>query len=593
MPLQDTHTRFQYSLHVEVEQLASGFVVRAAAGCDGFASRTLETLVAEFSGLVTSMLESIRTGAGQASEQPTGYRPSQKVIISDSEHPLTPSSVVSYAPNTPSNTAIPAALVEVLNQVVPDVKDLRLDTPLATLGIDSITAIQVSGKLRQAGHRLKTADLINARTLGDVVAKLCPPPSASVAQRGVEAKIGVKDVVKKNEISEAEYDAIVARFGDLASQIVQILPMAPGMKYLLSGWQRAGASRFQNVFPYRLPADVDATRLRSAWKLLTKRHQIFRSTPATAPGSGEPRLVTFNADHDFNNWAEETLPDDMFHHHLLDRFKHYSRNPLNVDQPPVRAHLFISQSRSLAYLGLHIHHVLYDGMAVHMVTRCLSDLYRITQPITDGDLTRFLSRFPLDEASLSVQETYWKSVMPSPFRPVLFPRLNTPRPLAMPQYLKRHTMADSSISFSPVEADRLARARGTNLNAICIAAWASVHAKYAQATSATFGIWTASRTGLVEDMENLVVPAVNIVPMHVPLVGDVFETSRHVRQDLFNRTAEVDHSSFDDVIRFTKAEGGIIINTNFNVIRIPNVTNTDTLLEPVVVCPLPSIIHSI
>ncbi|KAJ3550989.1 hypothetical protein NMY22_g88 [Coprinellus aureogranulatus] len=569
----------QYTLHIEVEQLATGFTVRAAARSDRFSSHTLSSLVDEFVGLTTSSVESLRVSDGQPFAQSATRTSSVDATSDGSRHPRV-APLLTPEPTAPPYSAIPDALNTVLEQVLPGTRDLKLHTPLSSIGIDSITAIQISAKLRTLGYRMKTADLVNARTLGDVVARLetVAMPSTQAPQPKVEDG---KGALAKRCIPMAEYNAIVSRFGDLGSQVEHVLPMAPGMKYLLSGWQRSGASRYQSVFPYCLPANVDATRLRGAWKLLIKRHQMLRSTPATAPGSAEPRLVTFKAEYDFENWFEETLPDDTFHHDLISRMKACSMNPLSPSHPPVRAILYRSQSRMLAYLGIHLHHVLYDGMAIHMVTRCLSDMYRISEPTSDGNASRFLARFPLDNAALSIQETYWKSVTPSPFHPVLFPRLHIPRPLTMPTYLKRHTMMDASVSISASETDRFARAQGTSLNAVCIAVWASVQAKYAQSNDATFGLWTAARTGLVDDMENLVVPSVNIVPIHVSMSGDILGTSRQIRNDLLNRTAEVDQSDLDDIVRWTKVEGSCILNTTLNILRIPKITDKNALLEPV------------
>ncbi|KAF6765263.1 hypothetical protein DFP72DRAFT_840165 [Ephemerocybe angulata] len=581
---EESRLKIQYALHVEVEQEVNGFEIRAASHCDGFESRPLSSLVDDMAELFLVILDSVCDGkVGQ--EIPTPPAPLVIPVSSMSAAPPQyahspsapqPSSVVEVLVELKSS--IPPALLKILREVVPDAKDLNLETVLTSLGVDSISAIQVAAKCRRAGLPVKSADLINARTLGDVVAKLSPMPD----KNGKVVKVEVEPkTITQNTIPIQEYNAIISRFGDLGDLIEQILPMTPGMKFLVSEWQRSRATKHQNTFPFSLPPDVDSLRLRNAWKLLFKRYPIVRSTCASAPGSGEPRLVTFKPDCGLEQWAEETLDDENFHHRLIDRLRDFSTKPLSIHRPPVRLILFRSRSRHRAYLCIHIHHLQYDATSFHLITKTLGDIYDILEPEGHGDITPWLSMFPLQASWKSSQEAYWKSALPSPFRPVLFPRLHTLRDLELKKTMKRHTIANTSVTLRVSDCDRKARALGTSLNAIILAVWASVHARYARSSGATFGLWQGGRSGLMDDVESLVAPCINITPVHVPSTGDILAVSRHLRDDLVRRSPEVVQSDFEDIHRWTRTEGSYLLNTTLNILRIPKSSEVERLLEPV------------
>jgi hypothetical protein len=457
--------------------------------------------------------------------------------------------------------------------VAPDAKSLTLDTPLASLGVDSITAIQIAGKCRLANLPLRAVDLVNARTLGEIVAKL---PSTVAAAPVKTAKPNTN-----NPVSKTEFSRIVARFGDKGKHIEKILPMAPGMKYLVSEWQFSKATRFQCIFPFRLPPAVDVARLKNAWNLFIKRHEIYRSTFASAPGSGEPRVVTFSKDFQGEHWFEETLDDDAFHGSLIARLGELAKSPLGNVQPPSRVILFRSRSKSHAYAVFHLHHFHYDAWCLPIVIKTLSAYYHALDSATIGDISPFLLSFPVAGDNRAEQERYFKSAFPVPFKPALFPQLHTPRNLALAKFRKRATRANASLVLRASECERKARSLGSSLNAVAIAVWASVQAKYAASSSATFGVFYAGRNGFMDGIERFIAPCINVIPLHVPLADSILETARYIQQDLIRRTPEIEQSDLQDIHDWTRAEGTLLFNSSLNVLKVPRVSETDILFEPV------------
>jgi len=482
------------------------------------------------------------------------------------------------------------ALENILRSMAPSsTKGITLDTPLASLGLDSITAIQIASKCRIAGLHVRAMDLVAASSVRDIVAKLGP---GAKSPREVEKEKPTKPFRTKNQeafmavshqkpISEEERADIISRFGEDGKYITKVLPMSTGAKLLLSGWQSSKGSRWQTLWPFRLPVDVDAARLKNAWVLLLKRHDVLRATAATASNSGEPRYVVFNTDFPYDHWFEETYPYPTFHQNLVNRLQHFVRHPLDLKRCAIRTTLFRSQPAGHAYIVIHINHIHYDGGCMPHLLKDFNALYNVLDPIPIIPIEPFLNSFPIQGAALDTQEQFWKATLPVPFKPVSFPRLHTPNDIELPRYVKRICLQQSSEVLKMTECQKRVKLEGTTLGAICLATWAVVHARYAGNTHATFGIWHSGRSGLVDGIELAIVPACNVLPIHVDTTAPVWEIARYIRKNLVDRTPEVEQSELADIARWTQAGDAPIINTNVNILHTAAPSPENMFIEPV------------
>ncbi|KAH6918511.1 peptide synthetase [Coprinopsis sp. MPI-PUGE-AT-0042] len=559
-PVSERDIHIQYPIHVEVEQTAAGFLLRCASRASALDQAKLTEFVEDLRCTLLSWIDNPDKEIGFA--VPGDKKPLEK----DAQiTPAPPSLKVS-----PTGGRIHPVLSAAIRAFAPDM-EITPNTPVAALGIDSITAIQISGKCRQSGLRLSATQILSSQTVKDLIDK--------ASESTLQVKLA-RPVELYHDLSEAEKQSIAHRFGGDARHIENISVATAGMKWAIGGWQRTNGALFQCVFAFKLPHDVSIDRLRGAWHMFIRRHEILRSTFATAPGGVDPRIVTFSKDFVFHHWHEELVEDAWFYRTLMDRLKQQVSNPLPISRPPIRATLFSSSKK--ACLILHIHHFQYDAWSMQTLLNDLSSIYHYQDPLANSDLRSFTSLFSPNKQRLDVQRNYWQHTLPTPFTPSSFPSLLKHAPLLAPSGQRRVVIV-SGVVTAASSCERRARALGVTLQTVLLAAWARVQARYASAPNATFGIWQVGRSGHVEDIERLAIPCVNVLPIHIDASGSLIDVTKRIQMDLSARLAEplIERSDLVEIAKWVQPPvGQALFNVNVNVVKVPTTLQKNGLFEP-------------
>ncbi|KAH7913722.1 hypothetical protein BJ138DRAFT_561170 [Hygrophoropsis aurantiaca] len=562
----ELEAKVQYPLNIEFYQVEAGFFVKAVClpsfnHQEGL-SQTLDRLEEILRGIVDRLDE---RAVADLANLPAS------VNISPSIDPSTP------AAQTPTlardQPVIPPAFLDVLSSVTHrPAETLDLDRSLAALGIDSISAIQLSAKCRKAGISLSIADIIASRTVRDIVAKLDVSDPATPRQPSQSIPT----------IPLAEQKAIMARFPEkLRSAIDTVTPVTSGMKWLIAAWQRSGGTRAQHVFPYKLPADFDAAKLSASWKELLRRHAILRSTFASAENTNEPRLITFKSDQIGDLWVEESLGKSLKDENALAvKMREIVSSSLPLSEPQSKA--FLLHSTQETYLLLRMHHFQYDAWSLQLIVDDLSRIYHDKPSSVSTNLGSFQAGFSGSPEQLEEQRQYWQTVMPSPFQPVYFPPMYETYESAANQ--RTICTVRAAVSGAAGYEER-ARAHDLSLQVVLLACWASAQSSYTSTDSATFGLWHAGRTGSVDDIDKLALPCMNVLPLHVPIHGSsAIDVARHIQEDLRRRTAVVEQSDLEMVDRWVGADKQPLGNVFVNVVKVaPDIDKADQLLKPVLI----------
>jgi len=159
-------------------------------------------------------------------------------------------------------------------------KLIRGATSLASVGVDSITAIQIASFARKQGIFVSPVTIIQSATVHELVMKIhveqmeesprsdstsSPPPAY------VEIPSPLADVVRSTMPRR------------LRQYIEAIYPVSPGMEWIIGAWQSSGGCRYQHAFVQRVRGRVDIRRLEQSWDALLKFHPILRSTFCPVP----------------------------------------------------------------------------------------------------------------------------------------------------------------------------------------------------------------------------------------------------------------------------------------------------------------------
>lgn len=447
---------------------------------------------------------------------------------------------------------------------------IRPETHLVTIGVDSITAIQIAGKFRQAGFMIAASDVVSSVTIGQMIAKMKILDTLRQVTR-----IGS---LGKCDISDQEKEAIGAQLTPLPSSIESINVASSGMQWLIGMWGKSKRTRYQHVFPFELPKHIDRTRMKASWFALLDRHPILRSTFVCADGYHEPRVVTFSSSSPAT-WSEEGVSAENFSDLLLERMKTMVLNPIPTSQSQAKAVFYHSSGHS--YLLLHLHHFQYDAWSLRLLINDLSSLYAGTQSVVTSNMASFLGHYAMSNIQhLEEQQSYWKTSFPSTFKPLLFPVLRSDTSAHGP--VERIIRTDSSCIQNASRLDSQARSLGVSLQAVFLASWARIQGQISKTSSSTFGLWQSGRTGILDGIDNLAIPCMNVLPMHVPCVDEkpALDLARAVLDDLHKRTSVVEQSNQVRVNEWVGASKEPICNVFINIVKVAhNVPNDDQILK--------------
>lgn len=446
---------------------------------------------------------------------------------------------------------------------------MKLETPLAALGVDSIMAIQIVGKFRQKGMKIVASDVLSSQTIGDMLEKVSVTKNVTKPTR--TPKISITDAEKRN---------IYEQFKENVNEIENISFMSSGMKWLVGAWQKSLGTRYQHVFAYQLPHDVDISKMKEAWLSLAQRHPILRSTFTLPKGRNEPRLVTLRSLE--NSWAEELVEDDVFFRSIISRMQSMVEAPPSTASPPSRGLLFHSTRKF--FLVIQLHHFQYDAWSLQLLMHDLSHLYRGFNPTTSNKMQAFLDYYTPNPQHLSEQEKYWKAHFPVNFKPILFPPFNSN--MKSYQSTRRFIKTDASCIQDASRCEDRARSLGVSLQSIFLACWAVLQGQITASTSSTFGIWHSGRTGPVDDIANLAVPCINVLPFHVPGVDgrSIVQIAKWIQTNLLERTAVIEQSDQVQVNEWVGLSGQPMCNIFLNIVKVaPDTGARDPIFEPVIV----------
>lgn len=545
----------QYPLNVEFHQRYDGFTIRCASRSDFFNQANLLRLVHDLRSFVEGIV----------------CNPDNPIItdlpnIFDSWTPP-PRALIDGA-NTDGHeddahlTVDISPYQEMLSQLSnTPISKISARTPLVALGIDSITAIQIVSKIRASGFQIATTDIINSRTVGRMVLKISPLEAVK------ETKPSLSMTLKPTEV-----DAIRNWLGVRADLVEKFSFASAGMKWLISAWQRSRGTRYHHAFAFKLPSDIKVRRLRLAWSQLVKKHWLLRSTFCFVNGLKDVRIVTFR-DPEEGSWIEsnEDAPP------LLEQMQAMLIEPPALQFSQARALLLKSSN----HLILHLHHFQYDAWSLPLLLIDLVAFYRDLVPPASSNMDVFTLHYSQCEDHVRVQQEYWGRF----FTPGLFqPSYVAPFLTSLVQQTHQRVLKTKHYpKLSKDLCSTAALGHQVSLQSIYLACWSQIQAEITASSTTTFGLWHSGRTGMVEDIDRLAAPCMNVVPMRVDLAEgeSLVDLARRLHSELQIRTDIIEQSEQAMINRLAGLFDRPICNVFVNIIKTGSNIPSPRFFEPV------------
>jgi amino acid adenylation domain-containing protein len=243
--------------------------------------------------------------------------------------------------------------------------DIRLDTNLMNIGLDSISAIRFSRALKQQlGIHASVFEIIRGASAQDIVNK-----STSVQTNGV------KQMIKSFSPQDLERRKLVAKTLDVAEDhIKSIIPALPGQRWTLQRWLHCGKRFFEAPRSYRIHDEsIEVRRVAAVWAKLCRAHEILRTTLICMPDSSLVQITlddSVTVAQSLTSIQDSTITiPELIEKHVREG----NSAPSDLMKPPVRLS-FLEACDGKAVV-LRVHHALYDSWNMRMILKDLVGLF--------------------------------------------------------------------------------------------------------------------------------------------------------------------------------------------------------------------------
>ncbi|KAK9463446.1 uncharacterized protein V1516DRAFT_25942 [Lipomyces oligophaga] len=416
------------------------------------------------------------------------------------------------------------------------------------LGLDSISCIFVSKRLREQGIFLSVGEIIRLENVQAMAGHVLVARSQAGMETALDSVRRADGVVDSEDDWEEEQ---VGRFAmssvseqqippeSSKAQVEQALLMLPataGQIYMISCWINSGCRTFVSRFRYENGStgekEFDGQRMARAWRALRRMHPILRTAFEEAAGSRDNGNACQPV-------VQMILPVDDSHNDDGDDEIYDYDETFSIGDGPVDVvgSVPVHLRCNAEVVELVIHHALYDAWSLRMLERDLSELYYEQEAAFRriGEMgvhvrDEFLGRVT-DKAILERGIRRWNEKLKEVY---------VVQPDVVERDLDDGGMGDLQRRMVVEACERkVVEARaieaGVSVAAVVLAAIAEALKSGQEEQKVGFGLYNSGRTADVDGIEELVFPTVNVHPFVVTAGGrgrDFTERVRAVQAEL-------------------------------------------------------------
>mgnify|MGYP000902004013 CR=1 FL=1 len=461
---------------------------------------------------------------------------------------------IATAANSRALTSDEEAVVKaILSVVSTDPTVVGKATNIFEIGVDSLSAISLSVKLRSLGYEATVASVMS----NPVVEQLARLPRSSAAVNGEATN--AENVRRKLREIEARFRQDPPKGVDITS-VSSVRPCLPLQEGLVArSINSEGAQLYVNHVALRLAESVDGDRLRSVWEDAARDNEILR----TAFASLDDGIVQVVFDRDAHRLRWEEKEVDDVETLLISSESHQEEVAREIIEnissvPPLRFRLikFASTKRPLV-LSIAIHHSLYDGESFSMLLEEIGARYANEKLPERGSPEAFLEF--VQSQDIEKSKTYWTGFLTG-CHPTLF-RTNNEDSMERPMFARR------TLGFKLSELEQRSSNLQTTAPSLVQAVFALLLADMVDASDVTYGIVLSGRAVPVAGAESVLLPCITTVPgrLNTENLKTVSEVIRTVQESTV-KSIEFQHTSLRHIQRWL-GSGASIFDCLFSYIR--------------------------
>lgn len=400
------------------------------------------------------------------------------------------------------------------------------------MGVDSVTAIPFSRKLRAKDIKVTASQVIRARCIGTLAEQLAAKDKltlATVHQDDASIRTNLRALVGAKPWADGD-------------EIEVVYPCTPLQTGMLSLTLATDPRLYSHHHVVALSSDLDICQLKRAWTALILKCDILRTGFHWRSGSEVPWAAVVHKQ-PLIRW--ETVRAASIDEGLrtLDEQTQYSRHE-DFEPTPVKATVISDNIRSVFVLSMH--HVTYDGMSVPLLFEDLQHAYLAEN---------LIERPAFSQAALAIASTtaaaseFWSRQMQG------FKGSNI--------LLSSKESTATSLTAKRLEIPIEATARFA-VSDVAMVAFAKALSCIVGARDVVFGQVVSGRNIAVIDADKIIGPMFNTVPFRLRFsqaLATNADVLRQVRQ-MSEEAIDFQHASLAEVQKLWRQQNGVVSAPN-------------------------------
>ena len=415
------------------------------------------------------------------------------------------------------------------------------------LGLDSIEAMKLAARLKDAGLKVTVSAIMKAPTIAGIAqASVQRTDSMEVNSDGQNGP-PIADLQSTYRVS------LRSQGVDLA-QVQHVLPVTPMQEGLL-----LEADQYLNVMTFQLKPGTHLKRLISAWETVANAEPILRTRFAAIEDADE----TLSFVQHIQRRADPLL---VTSHRKLREVVDGLRSPAQQDPQDQRTRIAVVVRDDAVFLVLAMPHALYDAWSLHLLHQKVAKVYRSGSEIRANLPSQYQKQVEgiLSQGKSMETQAFWGTQI-STIRPTIFKAKVANQDQKSPALLLRKR---SGLDLKQVL--EFCRSQGVTLQSLGLACWTIALAHYNCQLDVCFGLVLSGRT--MEGADQTIFPTFNTVVLRPNLKSDctVSQALRRIH-DVAVQVSEYQHYPLREALRMVRNQGvdGELFNTLFTFQKLP------------------------
>ncbi|GKZ22360.1 hypothetical protein AbraCBS73388_008503 [Aspergillus brasiliensis] len=430
-----------------------------------------------------------------------------------------------------------AVIKEVLDVVSADPSIVGPMTNVFEIGLDSLSAIGLTIKLRRIGYEVTVAMVMS----NPIIEQLARLPRGSS-----ETEDAVSQTRQAFSNIESQYRQQPSP-GVNPSDVATVRPCLPLQEGLVArSINSEGDQLYVNHVVLQLEAYVDTEKLESAWRGVSNDAEILRTS--FAPMDKQMVQVVCTADSHKFQWKEEEYEslNEAIEHNKAQR-KHITEDIIaNISSiPPVRFLLAkSSETKEPLALFINIHHALYDGESFMMLMEDVAARYAGQQISQRGSPSAFIEYVYSQDSERAKQHwvRYLEGCHPTTFR-TDFNNMELP------------TVVNRKLGVKLSELEHRSAALQTTVPSLVQAIFALLLADTVGVSDVTYGLVLSGRAVSVPGASSVLLPCITTVPgrLNTASLSTVDDVVANVQKSTVG-SLDFQHTPLRHIQRWVNAE---------------------------------------